>query len=200
MSRKRKSESSGLDELHRALDTTFCNAANSLSQLYAQSQNQQLLRSQIGERNALEKLHQWIMRRQEEGPRVNVADIVAYLQNELNYGGEDALMPPPPQNPNSNAQMLFSTPSIQMPQGAFGPATCGQGSRTFFANALSSPVRSSLQPFHMAHGGVYGGNVLQGSNAGYGAGPDNQVFHSADGSQSADDSAMDMHTEGSSYE
>ncbi|XP_077247755.1 uncharacterized protein LOC143887548 isoform X2 [Tasmannia lanceolata] len=147
-----------------------------------------------------EKLHQWIMRRQEEGPRVNVADIVAYLQNELNYGGEDALMPPPPQNPNSNAQMLFSTPSIQMPQGAFGPATCGQGSRTFFANALSSPVRSSLQPFHMAHGGVYGGNVLQGSNAGYGAGPDNQVFHSADGSQSADDSAMDMHTEGSSYE
>ncbi|XP_077247783.1 uncharacterized protein LOC143887584 isoform X2 [Tasmannia lanceolata] len=206
MSKKRKSDSTGLDEVNRTMYSSFCNTANSLSQLYAQAQNQQKLDFQAGERHALGKLHQWIVRLCEEGSRVTVADIVEYLQNELNHGGEDASMSPAPQPVTSNAQMLFSTLSIQIPQGALGPATCGQcptgisdqNKNSVFVNALSSPVRRSLQPFHLGQEGDYGGNGLQGRKAGYTAYPDNQVFHSMDGSQSGQ--SMDMHTGGSPHE
>ena len=53
MAKKRKSENAGLDEVERTLYTSFCTAANSISQLYTQAQNQQKLSFQAGERHAV---------------------------------------------------------------------------------------------------------------------------------------------------
>lgn len=53
MAKKRKSENAALDEVERTLYTSFCTAANSISQLYTQAQNQQKLSFQAGERHAV---------------------------------------------------------------------------------------------------------------------------------------------------
>ncbi|KAI6699716.1 hypothetical protein NL676_014040 [Syzygium grande] len=96
MAKKRKSVASRLDEVDRSLYSSFCSAANSLSQLYTQAMNHQRLSFQAGERHALEKLYQWILRQQEEGSRVSTIDIIAYLQNELDYPADEALTHPIP--------------------------------------------------------------------------------------------------------
>ncbi|XP_057503364.1 uncharacterized protein LOC130786920 isoform X2 [Actinidia eriantha] len=83
MGKKRKSVETSLDEVDRTMYSTFCSAANSLSQLYTQTMNQQKLSFQAGERHGLEKLYQWIWRQQEGGSRVNTADVLTYLQPYL---------------------------------------------------------------------------------------------------------------------
>ncbi|THG03321.1 hypothetical protein TEA_011332 [Camellia sinensis var. sinensis] len=83
MGKKRKSVATSLDEVDRTMYSTFCSAANSLSQLYTQAMNQQKLSFQAGERHGLEKLYQWILRQQEGGSRVNTVDILAHLQKAL---------------------------------------------------------------------------------------------------------------------
>lgn len=53
MGKKRKSVATRLDEVDRTMYATFCSAANSLSQLYTQTMNQQKLSFQAGERHGL---------------------------------------------------------------------------------------------------------------------------------------------------
>lgn len=53
MAKKRKSVATRLDEVDRTMYTTFCNAANSLSQLYTQAMNQQKIAFQAGERHGM---------------------------------------------------------------------------------------------------------------------------------------------------
>lgn len=53
MAKKRKSENAALDEVERSLYTSFCTAANSISQLYTQAQNQQKIAFQAGERHGV---------------------------------------------------------------------------------------------------------------------------------------------------
>ncbi|KAH7565945.1 hypothetical protein JRO89_XS08G0043400 [Xanthoceras sorbifolium] len=53
MAKKRKSDATRLDEVDRTMYTTFCSAANSLSQLYTQAMNHQRLSFQAGERHAM---------------------------------------------------------------------------------------------------------------------------------------------------
>ncbi|GFS46670.1 nuclear receptor family 2 group C protein [Actinidia rufa] len=53
MGKKRKSVETSLDEVDRTMYSTFCSAANSLSQLYTQTMNQQKLSFQAGERHGL---------------------------------------------------------------------------------------------------------------------------------------------------
>lgn len=53
MAKKRKSLAMSLDEVDRTMYSSFCSAANSLSQLYTQSMNQQKLSFQAGEREGL---------------------------------------------------------------------------------------------------------------------------------------------------
>lgn len=53
MAKKRKSDASRLDEVDRGMYTTFCSAANSLSQLYTHAMHQQKLSFQAGERHSL---------------------------------------------------------------------------------------------------------------------------------------------------
>ncbi|CAO2179396.1 unnamed protein product [Urochloa humidicola] len=95
MARKRKTDAAPrLDEADRTLYSTFCGAANSLSQLYTQAMNQQKLSFQAGERHACEKLYQWILRKHEEESRLTVADIMSHIQHEMDYGGTDAHVSP----------------------------------------------------------------------------------------------------------
>lgn len=56
MGKKRKSIATSLDEVDRSMYTSFCSAANSLSQLYTQAMNHQKLSFQAGERHALVRL------------------------------------------------------------------------------------------------------------------------------------------------
>lgn len=180
MAKKRKADNTGLDEVEKTMYNTFCSAANSLSQLYTQAQNQQKLAFQAGERNGLEKLYQRVLRAQESGSRLTVAEIIGYLQNELDYGGDvEVPMLPASQFQNqSHNQQQNPLPLIntQTSSGVTSQAISGQGTRmgvsdqnknSVFSNALSSPVRRSLQPFHMAQGGYCSGsNASQVINGG----------------------------------
>ena len=53
MAKKSKSEATRLDEVDRSVYSTFCSAANSLSQIYTQAMAQQKVSFQAGERHAL---------------------------------------------------------------------------------------------------------------------------------------------------
>ncbi|KVI07239.1 hypothetical protein Ccrd_014418 [Cynara cardunculus var. scolymus] len=80
MAKKRKSLATSLDEVDRTMYSTFCSAANSLSQLYSQAMSHQKLSFLSGERHGLEKLYQWISKQHGEGLRVTSDDILAYIQ------------------------------------------------------------------------------------------------------------------------
>ncbi|KAL0907760.1 hypothetical protein M5K25_022195 [Dendrobium thyrsiflorum] len=166
MTRKRKSDTTPLDEADRTLYSTFCSAANSLSQLYTHAMNHQKVAFQAGERQALEKLYQWIIKQHEEGSRVTAADIVAHIENEINYGGDDAAISPrlhfqhqfpqsTPHLPNSSIQTspgFVGQHSYVVPrtshseQLAQGEGTCGQGgTRSNYVNS-STDVQESNSP------------------------------------------------------
>ncbi|XP_010268579.1 PREDICTED: uncharacterized protein LOC104605493 [Nelumbo nucifera] len=214
MGKKRKSDATRLDEVDRTIYTTFCSAANSLSQLYTQAMNHQKLVFQAGERHALDKLYQWILRQQEEGTRVTTTDILAYLQNEIDYGGEEPSMSPrqPFQNQHSQPTMHFVNPAgAQISSGSFGLAAAGQGPRSVhsdnqaknsvFSNALSSPVRRSLQHYHLTQGGYYpnsgmpSGNVARNVEASF-----SHHQNRDSNSPSSNDSSMDMHADSPGHE
>ncbi|KAG8044893.1 hypothetical protein GUJ93_ZPchr0008g13984 [Zizania palustris] len=191
MSRKRKTDAAPrLDEADRTLYSTFCGAANSLSQLYTQATAQQKLSFQAGERHALEKLHQWILRKHEEESRLTVADIMSHIQHELDYGGNDAHVSPRVHQhpPSANP---FANSSIQPSAGLYGQATIGsaprpslsdQSKNPIFSNALSSPVRRSLQSYHLTQGSGNGVRNTETNSAG------NRETNSA----GSNDTSMDM--------
>ncbi|KAL5730333.1 hypothetical protein ACHQM5_003167 [Ranunculus cassubicifolius] len=152
MAKKRKSVATHLDEVDRTMYTTFCTAANSISQLYTQAMNQQNLAFQAGERHALEKLYQCILQQQEEGSRVMTSDIVSYLQNELDCGGEE-----PPMIPSQN--LFPHQPTMHTAQDTFNSLGATvlrpdnvdhQPKNMVFANVQASPVR---QHCHLLQGG-----------------------------------------------
>ncbi|XP_050212563.1 uncharacterized protein LOC126664287 [Mercurialis annua] len=165
MGKKRKSTATSLDEVDRTMYASFCSAANSLSQLYTQSMNHQKLSFQAGERHGLEKLYQWIWRQQEGGSRVTTVDILNYIQNEVDYSGEEPPASPRAPQHNQNSQPIQITNSSFLSSGSSGPVSAGQVVRSeqcdqppknsVFSNALSSPIRRSLQNYHIAQGGYY---------------------------------------------
>ncbi|CAI9753108.1 unnamed protein product [Fraxinus pennsylvanica] len=161
MAKKRKSDATRLDEVDRTMYSTFCSAANSLSQLYTQAMHHQRLSFQTGERHSLEKLYNWILRQQEDGARVTTGDIFAYIQNELDYGTEE--LPSSPRLPfqqqqQSQTAMHSAHTGFQVCSNSFGPATGVQelcSGNSIFSNALSSPASWSLQHHHLMQGGYY---------------------------------------------
>ncbi|KAG1330075.1 Holocarboxylase synthetase [Cocos nucifera] len=207
MVKKRKSDATRLDEVDRSMYSTFCSAANSLSQIYTQAMAQQKVSFQAGERHALEKLHLWILRQHEEGAIVTAAEVVAYLQNEIDYGGEDASMSPRLQFPNHpQTTMHFMNTNIQASSGVSGPATVVIAPRTghsdqmknsIFSNALSSPIHYNLQPYD---GGYYPSvPVLNGSGTrNHEVVFPNQICDS--NSLNSNDSSMDMHSDSPPHE
>ncbi|KAF8404462.1 hypothetical protein HHK36_009347 [Tetracentron sinense] len=211
MGKKRKSDATRLDEVDRTMYTTFCSAANSLSQLYTHAMNHQKLSFQAGERHGLDKLYQWILRQQEEGARVTTVDILTYLQNELDYSGEESPMSPrlPFQHPYTQPTMQFMNSNAPVSSGSFGPTTVGQVARSghsdhqpknsVFSNALSSPVRRSLQHYHLSQGGYHSNNMPSGNGAR--SSETNPHHQNRDSnSLSSNDSSMDMHADSPGHE
>ncbi|KAL3721576.1 uncharacterized protein LOC104418182 [Eucalyptus grandis] len=206
MAKKRKSVASRLDEVDRSLYTSFCSAANSLSQLYTQAMSHQRLSFQAGERHALEKLYQWILRQQEEGSRVSTIDIISYLQNELDYAADDTPMSPrpPPQLQNSQAAVHLANVGAPISSNPFGPAAIqgarsgnsdNQGKNPVFSNALSSPVRRSLQHYQSMQAG-YNSNTTSSGNAARHNETNNPHHQIRDNNPtSSNDTSMDMHAE-----
>ncbi|KAA8546601.1 hypothetical protein F0562_002660 [Nyssa sinensis] len=199
MGKKRKSVATSLDEVDRTMYTTFCSAANSLSQLYTQAMNQQKHSFQAGERHGLEKLYQWILRQEEGGSRVTTVDTLTYLQAELDNHGEEPSMSPraPLQNQHSQPTMHFTNSGYLVSSGSSGAPTAGQGLRSehyVFSNALSSPVRRSLQNYHVAPGGYYSNSVQPSTN-----GTRNNESRDSNPLNS-NDSSMDMHADSPGHE
>ncbi|XP_076935168.1 uncharacterized protein LOC143601733 [Bidens hawaiensis] len=159
MAKKRKSVATSLDEVDRTMYANFSTAANSLSQLYSQAMSQQKLCFLSGERHGLEMLYQWISRQHAEGRRVTSDDILAYIQAELESSGEEPSM-----------AVAMAPRSLSDSTNTSMAGIDQQGPRNYiFSNALSSPVRRSLQNYHISHG------------------PRNNDHHS--------DSSMDMHAD-----
>eukprot|EP00249_Psilotum_nudum_P008245 c21138_g1_i1 orf=313-720(-) len=87
--KKRRSDACELEEVERSLHTSFCAAANSISQLYTQSQQQQRIAFQAGQRQSLEKLNEWIQRQYQFGVALTTTDILNYVKNELDPVNRD---------------------------------------------------------------------------------------------------------------
>jgi len=215
MAKKRKSAATSLDEVDRTMYASFCSAANSLSQLYTQAMNHQKLSFQAGERQGLEKLYQWIRRQQEEGSRVTTVDILNYIQNELDYCGEEPSMSPrvPVQHQYSQPVTNFMNSVFPISSGSSCPTTAVQGIRSehcdqqsknsVFSNALSSPVRQSLQHYHITRGGYCPNGGLPLGNGARNNEPtiiNNQSRDSSALNLSSNDSAMDMHADSPAHE
>ncbi|KAK8476112.1 hypothetical protein V6N13_054292 [Hibiscus sabdariffa] len=212
MGKKRKSIATSLDEVDRTMYASFCSAANSLSQLYTQAMNQQKLSFQAGKRHGLEKLYQWFSRQQEGGLRVTTMDILNYLQNELDYCGEEPSMSPraPSQQQQPQPTMPFMNPGFMVSSGSSCQAAV-QGTRpdhcdqqpknSVFSNALSSPVRRSLQHYHISqegycpNGGLPSGNGVRNNES-------NFLQHQTrdPNPPSSNDTSMDMHADSPSHE
>lgn len=138
-----------------------------------------------------EKLYQWILRKHEEESRLTVADIMSHIQHEMDYGGTDAHVSPRvhqhPQiaNPFTNSVAPPATGLYGQTAAGFAPrpSLSDQSKNTIFSNALSSPVRRSLQNYHLAQGAGNGGRNTEPNLAGA-----NRETNSA----SSNDTSMDM--------
>ncbi|XP_058750052.1 uncharacterized protein LOC131623046 [Vicia villosa] len=190
MGKKRKSTATSLDEVDRTMYASFCTTANSISQLYTHAMNHQKLSFHAGERNALEKLYQWIWKQEEGGSRVGTVDVVNYIQNELDYCGEEPSMSPraPPQHQQPQPMMPVTSSGFPVTSGSSGQTLALQGFRAdpcenqpVFSNALSSPVRRNLQLYQIGEGGISAGNGNQGRDS--------------NSASSNNDSAMDMYAD-----
>ncbi|CAI9116478.1 OLC1v1017639C1 [Oldenlandia corymbosa var. corymbosa] len=206
MAKKRKSVASSLDEVDRTMYSTFSSTANSLTQLYTQAMNQQKLSFQAGERHGLEKLYHWILRQQEGGSRVATIDVINYLQNELDYSGEE-----PPVSPRAPAQQhlqsaQFGNSAVLVSSGSSGvlpaaqsfrPEPCDSQPKNYvFSNALSSPVRRSLQNYHVSPGGYFQSSGQPAANGNRGNESGFIHPHSRDPNPgNSNDSTMDMHAD-----
>lgn len=128
----------------------------------------------------------------------------------MDYAVEDGLAAP--RAPFQNQQPPTTMPPIssvfQSPSGLFGQPTVGllsrsghtdQAKNSVFSNALSSPVRRSLQPYHLANGSGFDTNDAPPSgNAGI-------RNHDSDqnrdpNSLSCNDTTMDIHTDSPPHE
>ncbi|CAI9777603.1 unnamed protein product [Fraxinus pennsylvanica] len=186
MAKKRKSDATRLDEVDRTMYSTFCSAANSLSQLYSQATHHQRLSFQAGERHALEKLYNWMLRQQEGGARVATGDVLAYIQNELDYGTQELSQ--------TAIQSTHSGTPIYSGQGLRSGNPDNQTKNSIFSNALSSPVRRTLQHYHLTHGSSNSNNIIPSAN-----GQRNNENSSHPGRDpnppSSIDTSMDMHAD-----
>ncbi|KAK3133157.1 hypothetical protein QOZ80_6AG0533120 [Eleusine coracana subsp. coracana] len=190
--KKRKAEAARLEETDRALYGAFRGAANSLSQLYTLAMGAQKASFQAGERHAMEKLYEWILRQHENGLRLTVADIASHIQHEIQYGGENALASPRSQYSNQTAPItvhIANTSNQQPSPSLFTPGNPGltqSKNSMVFSNALSSPIRRSLQPYHLEQGG----------DTGYFANSGNRDMNPT----ASNDSFMDMHSDSPAHD
>ncbi|KAH7657370.1 hypothetical protein IHE45_17G017700 [Dioscorea alata] len=183
MAKKRKSEANRMEEADRTMYSAFCGAANSLSHLYSLAVNQHKLAFHAGERHAM---------------------------NEIEYGGDEAAASPRVQAPHQQPQstMHFANAGMQTSGGAFTQAAVGHAPRSFqsdqaknlvFSNALSSPVRRSLQSYQLAQGGYYQTAALPGANEARNH-EANSTHHNRGSNSPSSNDTMDMHSDSPAHE
>lgn len=137
---------------------------------------------------------------------LNSCSSLSHLQNEIEYGAEEP--PPSPrlqfQQPHSQTGTHSTGTGVPVSSNSFGPAIGGQGVRSVhsdhqaknsvFSNALSSPVRRSLQHYHLTQGSYSGNNSL----------PSGNIYRNSDNSNQQgrdpnlpnyNDTSMDMHSD-----
>ncbi|KAH7565946.1 hypothetical protein JRO89_XS08G0043500 [Xanthoceras sorbifolium] len=145
-----------------------------------------------------EKLYQWILRQQEEGSRVSTVDIVTYLQRSLHC-------PPGCRFSTSIPKPTLNNLGLPVASNTCVPAAVGPGVRSgqpdqqpknsVFSNALSSPVRRSLQHYHLTQGGYQmpTGNGHRNSEP-------NNAHHQNRDANSPSSESMDMHADSPGHE
>lgn len=110
------------------------------------------------------------------------------------------------QHQHTQTTMHVTNSGAPVSSNSFGPAAVGTGFRfgnfdqqpknNVFSNALSSPVRRSLQNYHLAQGSYYSNNVMSAGN-----GPRNSETQTRDSNPlSSNDSSMDMHADSPGHE
>ncbi|KAJ7564551.1 hypothetical protein O6H91_02G022200 [Diphasiastrum complanatum] len=182
MAKKRKAEATGLDEVDRTLYSSFCSAANSISQLYTQAHNQQKLAFHAGERHFTERLCQWL--RHWQNSSIQVEEILRLVQDWLDAGSGDEMA----LSPRHHTQHINSPTAPHQPQSlvsvhqaasegfehaGFGLVSRGvisdQNKSAISASAFSSPYRRSIPPFGMtqsSHSSMQYGSGNLGRRAG----------------------------------
>lgn len=126
------------------------------------------------------------------------------MQNELDYCGEEPSMSPraPLQH---QSQAALHVPSFPVTSASSGQTIAAQGLRSdhcenqsknsVFSNALSSPVRRSLQHYQIGEGGCYTNGLSMG-NGNWNTEPGFLHQQSRDSNaMSSNDSNMDMHAD-----
>ncbi|OIW17855.1 hypothetical protein TanjilG_14101 [Lupinus angustifolius] len=166
---------------------------------------QQKLSFQAGERHALEKMYQWILRQQQEGSRVNTIDILTHLQNELEYGAEESPMSPRQAFQQQNSQTAVHTNTgASIPSNAFSTTSVPgirtgqpdqQAKNSVFSNALSSPIRRNLQLYHLAQGSCPSSNLVLPGNGNRNSEMNNTSGQNKDTNSSNSSDCMDMHAD-----
>uniref|UniRef100_A0A7N2KVQ8 Reverse transcriptase zinc-binding domain-containing protein n=1 Tax=Quercus lobata TaxID=97700 RepID=A0A7N2KVQ8_QUELO len=136
-------------------------------------------------------------------------------KNELDYCGEEPSMSPrvPVQHQYSQTVTNFMNSGFPISSGSSCPTTAVQGIRSehcdqqsknsVFSNALSSPVRQSLQHYHITRGGYCPNGGLPLGNGARNNEPtiiNNQSRDSSALNLSSNDSAMDMHADSPAHE
>ncbi|XP_021889139.1 uncharacterized protein LOC110808093, partial [Carica papaya] len=128
--------------------------------------------------------------------------VLVFLQNELEYGAEES--PVSPRLPIQHQHSQTAVHGVPISSNPFASLTVGQGVRSghvdhqaknsVFSNALSSPVRRSLQHYHLAQGG-YHSNVLSCPNGG--RSNENQ---NRDANSPIANDCMDMHADSPAHD
>lgn len=140
--------------------------------------------------------------------------VLISVQNELDYCGEEPPMSPRApvqQQQHSQPAMHVTNPSFPVSSGSSLLTTSGQGIRSehcdhqsknsVFSNALSSPLRQSLQHYHITRGGFSPNSGLPMGNGARNNEPTFPHNQSRDSSAlSSNDSAMDMHADSPAHE
>ncbi|KAI5055819.1 hypothetical protein GOP47_0029340 [Adiantum capillus-veneris] len=111
--KKRRSEGGGMEDVERSLHTSFCTAANSISHLYTQAQNQQKVAFQAGQRHSLEKLYDWIQKHhQQHGTVPSTAETLNYLKMEMENVNQTEITVTQVQSPVLHLQQLLPCQTI----------------------------------------------------------------------------------------
>ncbi|XP_048562192.1 uncharacterized protein LOC125542992 [Triticum urartu] len=149
--KKRGPEDDAEAEVHH----TFRGAANALSQLYAQAVANQKASFIAGERHAMERTHRWISSQHEEASGVSVADVLAYLQNEIESRGG---MAGSSQHPTPQPAYGLPSANVQINSFSFGNVAAALDSQLYqtdqtrtagISNVFSSPSQQNSHSNHL---------------------------------------------------
>lgn len=106
---------------------------------------------------------------------------------------------------NSHTAMHNTNFGASIPSNAFGATVAGQGIRagqpdqqpknSVFSNALSSPIRRSLQPYHLAQGSFPSCNIMSSGNGTRNSDMTYANGQNRDTNSSNSSDCMDMHSD-----